>query len=186
MITDEFIPKNRQDWRSWLEKNCTTTRGIWLVYYKKSSKKFNLSYGEARDEALCFGWIDSTLRRRDSESHKQYFSPRRKGSIWSKFNRDRVEKLLEANLMTKYGLEAIERAKTEGNYYLLDSLENMSLPFSLEKSFRNNKKLRIAFDSLNKNEKRHLLHRLLILKTEAARERHCGRIIEILEGKIGK
>lgn len=119
MIQDVFCPKNREDFRKWLFENHNTLKGIWIVFYKKSSKKFNLLYSEARDEALCFGWIDSTVKKIDEESRKQYFSPRRKKSKWSKFNVIRAENLIKEGIMTEYGLKAIEIAKENGTYFYI-------------------------------------------------------------------
>ena len=81
----EFYAKNRGEWRVWLEENHKTATEIWLTYYKKHTGTASISYGDAVEEALCFGWIDSIVRRIDEEKYKQKFTPRKKNSRWGKF-----------------------------------------------------------------------------------------------------
>jgi uncharacterized protein YdeI (YjbR/CyaY-like superfamily) len=101
--------KNRQEWRSWLEKCHRTEKEIWLIYYKKDSKKLRIPYNDAVEEALCFGWIDSTAKPFNSESHVQRFSPRRKQSELSEMNKERIRRLLDEGKMTPFGLESIKQ-----------------------------------------------------------------------------
>jgi uncharacterized protein YdeI (YjbR/CyaY-like superfamily) len=109
--TNSLTFKNRQDWRHWLRENHATSVGVWVVLRKKNSKTLGVTYQEALDEALCFGWIDGMMRSRDSETFLQRFTPRRRGSIWSKRNRDRIVYLMEEGLMTEAGLRAVEDAR---------------------------------------------------------------------------
>lgn len=85
---EDYCPKDQKDWRKWLEVNHNNKDAIWLIFYKKKSPKYNLSWSESVDEALCFGWIDSTKRTIDSETYKQYFTKRKEKSNWSKINKD--------------------------------------------------------------------------------------------------
>ena len=101
---------NRKEWRAWLSKNYKTAKEIWLVYYKVSSGKKRIPYDVAVEEALCYGWIDSTVRSIDKESFAQRFSPRRKNSNLSEPNKQRVRKLIKQKKMTKAGLNAIAHA----------------------------------------------------------------------------
>lgn len=145
-----YHPKNRKQWRQWLEKNHTTSLGIWLIYYKKESGKPRVSYDEAVKEALCFGWIDSLPRKLDTERAMLKFTPRKPKSIWSDLNKSRVEKLIQLGLMTMSGLAKIEQAKKDGSWNLLNAsnyhAENNSLPDDLQKSLSKNKK---AFENFN-------------------------------------
>src|SRR6185369_11579715 len=100
-----FHPKTRKAWRSWLEKNHAKSPGVWLIYNKKSAGKKRLDYAEAVEEALCFGWIDSTSRPLDDERYMQRFTPRKSKSGWSGLNKKRIEKMMAEGLMTKAGLE---------------------------------------------------------------------------------
>lgn len=106
-ITKTFYAADRKAWRGWLAKNHKKEKDIWLIYYKTSSGKPRIPYGDAVDEALCFGWIDSTVKSIDDEKYAQRFSPRRRTSGLSMPNRERVRKLIAEKRMTAAGLEAI-------------------------------------------------------------------------------
>ncbi|HXO84631.1 MAG TPA: YdeI/OmpD-associated family protein [Gemmatimonadales bacterium] len=99
--------KNRKAWRAWLARHHKTAREIWVVYYKKGSGKRRIPYNDAVEEALCYGWIDSILKPIDSKKYAQRFSPRKKTSVLSEMNRERVRRLSIAGRMTKAGLAAI-------------------------------------------------------------------------------
>ena len=98
---------DRKAWRAWLKRNHRTCERVWLVYYKKGSGKPSVSYNDAVEEALCFGWIDSTLRTLDKERYTQQFTPRRDVNNWSDLNRRRLRKLIDAGLMTRAGLAKV-------------------------------------------------------------------------------
>ena len=99
--------KNRREWRAWLAKHGATASEIWLIYYKKSSARPRISYNDAVDEALCYGWIDGILKPIDDKKYAQRFSPRRKTSKLSDMNRERVRRLIKSGRMTKAGRAAI-------------------------------------------------------------------------------
>src|SRR2546430_4698921 len=99
--------KNRREWRAWLAKHGATASEIWLIYYKKSSARPRISYNDAVDEALCYGWIDGILKPIDDKKYAQRFSPRRKTSKLSDMNRERVRRLIKSGRMTKSGRAAI-------------------------------------------------------------------------------
>src|SRR5919106_655260 len=101
---------DRREWRRWLRQNHRNEPEIWLVYYRKDSGKPRISYNDAVEEALCFGWIDSVLRKIDDERFAQRFSPRRPTSALSQMNRERIRKLIGQKKMTKAGLDAIAHA----------------------------------------------------------------------------
>ena len=98
---------SKRAWRSWLAKNYRSKSEIWLVYYKKKTGRLRISYNDAVDEALCYGWIDSTVKSIDEKRFAQRFTPRRKKSVLSQMNRERVRKLIAQKRMTKAGLKAI-------------------------------------------------------------------------------
>ena len=135
-----FHAKDRKAWRSWLEKNHCKSPGIWLIYDKKSAGKKRLAYADAVEEALCFGWIDSTLRSLDDERYMQRFTPRKAKSGWSGLNKRRIEKMIAEGLMTKTGLEKIEQAKKDGSWGSLDHIDAIQLPEDFEKALSKNKK----------------------------------------------
>ncbi|MGH2760252.1 MAG: YdeI/OmpD-associated family protein [Actinomycetota bacterium] len=104
---ETFYTPSRREWRRWLGRNHLTAEEIWLVYYRKDSGKPRITYNAAVEEALCYGWIDSVLRKIDDESFAQRFSPRRPRSALSQMNRERIDKLIAQKKMTKAGLEAV-------------------------------------------------------------------------------
>src|SRR5258705_7199461 len=116
-----YHPKSRKQWRQWLEKNHTIFPGIWLIYYKKESGKRRVSYDNAVEEALCFGWIDSLPRKLDKERAMLKFTPRKKKSVWSDLNKSRVKKLILQKIMTSAGLVKIKQAKKDGSWNLLNA-----------------------------------------------------------------
>jgi uncharacterized protein YdeI (YjbR/CyaY-like superfamily) len=107
--------KNTKEWRNWLHENHNKSDGICLIFYKVSSQFESMRWEEAVQVALCYGWIDSTLKKIDEESHKQIFTPRKDKSVWSKLNKSYIEKLLKENLIHESGLAKIEIAKQNGS-----------------------------------------------------------------------
>lgn len=107
---DTFCPANRQEWRQWLQENHTSRQSVWLIYHKIKSGRPSISWSEAVDEALCFGWIDSTIKTVDKESFAQRFSPRNPKSFWSEPNLERVRFLTKQGLMTKAGLDILDQS----------------------------------------------------------------------------
>lgn len=137
-------PKTRGQWRKWLERNHSTSPGIWLTYYRKETGKRKFSTADAVEEALCFGWIDSLSRKLDEERTLLKFTPRKPKGVWSKLNKQRIEKLIDQKLMTAAGLRKIEEARENGSWNSLDSsdfhTENNSLPDDLRKALGKNKR----------------------------------------------
>ena len=112
-IGKTLYAKSREQWRKWLEKNHNKAPEIWLIYFRKSSGKPRVSYNDAVEEALCFGWIDSIAKPIDEESWAQRFTPRRKNSKLSELNKERVRRMIKAKKMTKFGLEKIKHEMHE-------------------------------------------------------------------------
>jgi uncharacterized protein YdeI (YjbR/CyaY-like superfamily) len=106
--------KDREEWRTWLEKNHHKESPVWLVFFKKESGKKGITLEEAVEEAICFGWIDGKLKRVDDERFILRFSRRKANSVWSKINKERAEKLIKSGRMTPAGLAKIEEAKKTG------------------------------------------------------------------------
>ncbi|MCR9066031.1 MAG: YdeI/OmpD-associated family protein [Cytophagales bacterium] len=175
---ETFYPKNRKDWRKWLAENHQSQVAVWLLFYKKSSDKPSLSWSEAVDEALCFGWIDSKKVTRDKESYLQYFSPRKAKSIWSKINKDKIEKLIEEGLMKKAGLESIAIAKENGSWSFLDEVDALVIPEDLEMAFSSYKRSKDYFMSLSNSKKKILLYWIVSAKRDETRQKRIEEIAQ--------
>jgi len=147
-------PKSRVEWRKWLEKNHTRTEGIWFVSYKKGTGKPRVSYEESVEEALCFGWIDSTGNKLDDEQSMVWFVPRKAGTGWSKLNKERIKKLIKAKLMRPAGLAKINAAKKNGSWNALDAVEALEIPSDLEEAFSKNGTARGYFEAFPRSVKR--------------------------------
>ena len=115
--------KDAAAWRAWLEKNHDKEKELWLVYYKKSSSRTSVTYEEALQEALCFGWIDSTVNKLDAERFMQRWTPRKPQSIWSASNKARVRKLIIEGRMASPGLAKIKLARKNGSWKILDKID---------------------------------------------------------------
>ncbi len=152
-----FHPKTRRDWRDWLEKHHATSPGVWFVYYKKTSGKPRVTYDEAVEEALCFGWIDSLPRKLDDERSQLLFTPRKPKSVWSKLNKQRIEKLMEQGLMTDIGLAKINAAKQDGSWNALNASDNLEMPPGLAKGFKTNQIAATNFNAFSNSIKRAIL-----------------------------
>jgi uncharacterized protein YdeI (YjbR/CyaY-like superfamily) len=155
-----YYAKHRKAWRNWLQKHHKTEPGVWLIYYKKDSGKTRVSYDDAVEEALCFGWIDSIMKPLDETRYMQKFTPRKIKSVWSALNKKRVEKLLEQKLMTAAGMEIIETGKQNGSWVQLDHVEDFIVPPDLKKFFSKNKKVLKYFEGLGKFRQKQWLYRL--------------------------
>ena len=174
--------KDSKAWRRWLEKNHAKAPGIWLIYFKKHAGKSRVPYNEAVEEALCFGWIDSTVKRIDEERYMQQFTPRNLKSNWSELNKKRVEKLVRQGKMTEAGNRLVEYAKKTGAcnkkeippavYEFSDDL------FELLKS---NKKAFIFFTKLSPSHQKQYKQWVMSAKKPETKLRRCNEMIGMLE-----
>jgi uncharacterized protein YdeI (YjbR/CyaY-like superfamily) len=144
----ELYFKTREEWRSWLEENHLSDQGIWFVYYKKPSGKPSVSYNDAVEEALCFGWIDGKIKRVNDYYYIQWFTQRRQGSRWSKLNISRVKRLISGGRMTPHGMKAYEESNTRpGLIYEIKRDDDIAIPEDLINALKNNN---IAYDNFMK------------------------------------
>ncbi|WP_343633863.1 YdeI/OmpD-associated family protein [Fluviicola sp.] len=173
-----FYPENRTQWRQWLEKNHVKEQAVWVVFYKKSSGKPTLTWSEAVDEALCFGWIDSKKVAVDSEKAHQFFSKRKAKSTWSKINKDKIERLIENGQMTPAGYESIERAKENGSWTILDEVEALTLPEDFESALSNYDGALEYFLGLSKSVKKMMLYWLVSAKRPETRQKRIDELAE--------
>lgn len=178
---DTFCPKDASEWRDWLEKNHQLTNAVWLIFIKKSAPNPNLSWSEAVDEALCFGWIDGVKYPIDDVQYKQRYSPRREGSNWSKINKDKVARLIKEDRMTESGLVVIEKAKRDKSWSILDAIEALIIPEELEKAFAVNVKAREFYNSQSKSIKKGMLYWVTSAKRPETKEKRIKAIIDAAE-----
>jgi uncharacterized protein YdeI (YjbR/CyaY-like superfamily) len=181
---DSIHPTSALAWRTWLERHHARGQGVWLISYKQATGKPRMAYGEAVATALCFGWIDSKPRALDKERSMLWFAPRKKGSAWSKNNKDRVEQLLRANLMHASGLAKIEEAKQDGSWNKLDSVEALEIPPDLLKAFKAHPGAQGHFEAFPRSSKRAILEWIGNAKTEATRTKRVGETAALAEGNV--
>jgi uncharacterized protein YdeI (YjbR/CyaY-like superfamily) len=173
----KYYAKDRKAWRNWLEKNHAKEPGVWLIYYKKNSGKTRVSYEDAVEEALCFGWIDSTSKPMDEEKYAQRFTPRKIKSVWSALNKTRVEKLIEQKLMSPAGIAIIDASKKNGSWEQLDHVESFTVPAELKNLFAKNKKVQKYFEGLAKFSRKQWLYRLHKAKLPETKAKRIAELI---------
>lgn len=173
-----ITPTNKQEWRKWLEQNHLIEDSVWVIVFKKSSKTPTITWSEAVDEALCFGWIDSVKKTVDSERYMQYYSKRKAKSTWSKVNKEKVAHLLDQDLIFPAGLEIIEKAKQNGSWEMLDSVDNLLIPDDLEEAFIIYPSSKEFFLSLSKSGRKILLAWIIMAKRAETREKRVKEVAE--------
>jgi uncharacterized protein YdeI (YjbR/CyaY-like superfamily) len=181
---ETFYPRNRQEWRQWLKENHSSKQSIWFVGYKKKSGIPTIFWSEAVDEALCFGWIDSTIKSLDDGSYIQFFSKRKANSTWSKINKEKIKQLVAANLMTAAGFESVETAKKNGSWTILDEVEELVIPDDLEKEFETKPGSKDFFLSLSKSVRKVILQWLVLAKRAETRQNRIAEIVERADQKL--
>lgn len=169
-------------WEQWLEENHMVSPGIWLQFFKKGSGIASVTYAEALDVALCFGWIDAQLKSIDELSYKQHFTPRRARSIWSKRNIEHIARLTKDGRMKPAGLKQAEAAKADGRWeQAYDSPGNMNLPDDFLIQLSKNTKAFAFYESLNKANKYAIAWRIQTAKRPETREKRTKEILEMLD-----
>jgi uncharacterized protein YdeI (YjbR/CyaY-like superfamily) len=177
--TATFCPASRQEWRQWLTENHYSKQSVWLIYYKKKSGIASMPYSDAVDEALCFGWIDSTRKSMDSESFMQFFCKRKINSVWSKVNKAKVQRLTDEGLMAPAGHASIEAAKQNGSWTILDKVEALEIPKDLAKELKSKPGSREYFSGLSRSVKKAMLQWIVLAKRPETRQKRIGEIAEL-------
>ncbi|WP_240642181.1 YdeI/OmpD-associated family protein [Nonlabens xiamenensis] len=160
-------------------ENHKTKTSVWLVFYKYKSEKKSISWSDAVDEALCFGWIDSKKQTIDEFSYRQYYSKRKPKSTWSKFNKEKVEQLIKIGLMKESGLKSIEVAKQNGSWTILDEIEQLILPQDLQEALMSSKNTFDYFDRQSKSTKKMLLYWVVSAKRQETRQNRIDEIAKL-------
>ncbi len=180
--------KTKQAWRAWLAANHDRSNGIWLAYYKKGSGKTSVTYEEALQEALCFGWIDSLVRSLDEERYAQKYTPRNLKSIWSAANKARVSKLIAEGRMSPPGLAKIEAAKRNGSWDRLNDIDRIgrgaAVPPDLLEALGKVPRARALFEGRPPSEKKLWTFWILTAKRPETRARRIAETVQrVLAGR---
>jgi uncharacterized protein YdeI (YjbR/CyaY-like superfamily) len=172
-------PDDRAAWRAWLQANHATARGVWLVSWRpRSGRPPGVDYEAAIEEALCFGWVDSTGGHVDDERGKLYFAPRKPRSVWAASNKARVERLIGEGRMAPAGLVAVERAKADGSWTILDAAERLEVPGDLAAALEARPSAAASFAALPPSARKMLLGWIAVARRPGTR---AARITEIAE-----
>ena len=178
---ETVCPANREQWRAWLQEHHAEKQSVWLIYHKKRSATLTLTWSEAVDEALCFGWIDSVAKSIDDHTYRQFFSRRKPTSVWSKINKEKVKQLIDKGLMNPAGLTAINIAKQNGSWTILDEVDALVIPPDLETAFRENPNAERYFLDLSKSSKQAILQKLVLAKRPQTRQNRITELVELAE-----
>jgi uncharacterized protein YdeI (YjbR/CyaY-like superfamily) len=184
-ITETLHAQNRKKWRAWLTKHHSSKKEIWLVYYKPNSGKGRIPYGDAVEEAICFGWIDSTVKRIDEDRYCQRYTPRNPKSIWSYANVRRLKKMLDAGLMTPAGLkvvptdvmEAVRSGRIEKKGPVIPKV--LDEPEDLTAALAANAKAKANWEKFPPSHRKMRIYWVLDAKKPETRERRIGRVVQM-------
>ena len=163
--------ESRSEWRAWLAENHDRSDGIWLVTFKKHCGAKYVPYDDKVEEAICFGWIDSVTRRLDQDRGMLWMSPRKPGSGWSRYNKERVGRMAAAGLMAPAGLAKVDAAKQDGSWNALDSIEALEIPPDLETALDSYASARQHFETFPRSVKRGILAWIASAKRPETRAR---------------
>ena len=169
--------RNAQEWRQWLHDNHQSATKVYLIFYKVGCGIESMRWEEAVQVAICYGWIDSTVKRIDENRRRQLFTPRKDKSVWSKLNKTYIEKLIAKNLMHESGLQKIAIAKQNGSWEALDEVENYTIPEDLLYAFEQNP---MAFQNYNSFSPSYRKSYLYWLNQAKRTETRANRIVEII------
>lgn len=177
--SETIYVETRKEWRQWLAENHRTAQSVWLVCHTKKSAFPTIHWSELVDEALCFGWIDSTRKSIDETRFTQLFSKRKPNSTWSKINKEKIQRLTADGRMTEAGLKVIETAKQNGSWTILDEVEELIVPEDLEKAFKKHKGSKDYFLRLSKSIRKMLLQWIVLAKRPETRQKRINEIAEL-------
>lgn len=181
---EAFAPADRMSWRNWLEKHHDSAKSVWLITYHKNSPNFNLTLPEAVDEALCWGWVDSLVNKRDHESAYRYFAKRNPKSNWSQVNKDKIDRLEAEGRIQPAGLEMIRIAKESGTWNALDDVEAGIVPDDLQAAFDANPKAWSYWQAFPRSTKRAILEWILTAKKTETRQKRITETVRLAAENI--
>lgn len=184
ILTDpeQIYLKTAEEWQRWLDSNHNKSKGIWLIYYKKHTGRPRIPYSEAVEVALCFGWIDSLVKRIDEDTYMQKFTPRKPGSNWSELNKKRVQKLIREGKMQKSGLKMVEIAKENGKWdkaYM--SQKNFELSEEMLDRLKTNPRAYKRYEKLPASHKKNYNNWVMSAKKKETQIKRCSEMLRLLE-----
>ena len=177
---------SREEWRVWLTRHYQSETEVWLIFYKKHSGQPRIPYDHAVEEALCFGWIDSIVKRIDDEKFAQKFTPRRDGSRWSALNKQRLRKLIREGRMTEAGLVKVDRTTLNERPRAKPSAGDTDIPRVVKQALMANAKAWKNFRSLTASRRNAYIRLITDAKTEETRERRVQQAIPLLDAEHGR
>jgi uncharacterized protein YdeI (YjbR/CyaY-like superfamily) len=184
-MTEELCVVDRDAWRAWLKENRDAKKEVWLIYYRKHSGKPSISYDDSVEEALCFGWVDSIIKKLDEEKFARKFTPRKSRSRWSEANRKRVEKMIGEGKMTEAGLIRIKEARASGdwfdNHVSARHIKEVTVPSYLQDALATNKKALDNFNKLAQSYRRDFVLWIDNAKMEKTRKKRVAEAMRLLE-----
>jgi len=166
------------EWHEWLAANHATSSGVWLTIGKKGHSATTLTYDQAVEEALCWGWIDSTTRRLDAGRYQQSFTPRKPGGTWSAPNKKRVERLIAEGRMQPAGMAAIDAARANGSWTLLEEVEALLIPGDLARALAASPAAARGFEALGDSAKKMILYWIATAKRPETREKRIAATLD--------
>ena len=177
----ELLVPEAEAWRAWLDRHHADHPGVWLVLHKKGGQTTALTYSQALDEALCFGWIDGQIARRDNDSYRQRFTPRRPNSPWSVRNVEHVTRLTQAGRMRPAGVAAVDAAKAQGRWQAAyRGQADTQIPPDLVQALAANPAAAATFDKLDAANRYAIVYRLNAVKRPTTRDRKLAAYVDML------
>ena len=176
---EQFYFKSVVEWRAWLEANHAQSTGVHLIFYKVAHENDSMRWEEAVKVALCFGWIDSTVKSLGEGKRRQYFCPRKPKSVWSKLNKAYIRELKAKGEMHPSGLAKIKEAKMNGSWNAMDDVEKGVIPEDLQIAFDAEPIAYVNFQGFAASYRKSYLYWLYQAKREETRQRRIGEIISL-------
>ncbi|NRR90685.1 YdeI/OmpD-associated family protein [Winogradskyella undariae] len=184
MEIPELYFKTDTEWRQWLQENHDSEKAIHLIFYKVDHEKESMRWEEAVKVALCYGWIDATVKSLGNGKRRQYFCPRKPKSVWSAVNKTYIKELQKDNLMHPKGLDSIKIAKENGSWTALDAVEKGIIPEDLQLAFNKNKNAYTNFLNFAPSYKKGYLYWLNQAKREDTKQKRIAEIIKFCDSNI--
>lgn len=178
---EEHYFKSDNEWREWLHNNHHISKGVYLIFYKVEHENDSMRWEEAVKVALCYGWIDSTVKSLGDGKRRQYFTPRNPKSVWSALNKRYIEELSTSGLMHESGMKVIDIGKQNGSWTSLDAVENGIIPDDLQAAFDQNLKAFENYQNFSPSYRKSYLYWLNQAKREETRLKRIQDIIFLCE-----